>query len=340
MSNYKGIKGFQVQTRTEDPSEGIAGDFYYNSTTGQFKTISAGVGTWSSGANTPGFKSLFATAGTRDTTYLFAGGDEPGINDSTILYNGTSWSEQAELNLDRSGASGFGTSTAAVCTGGYRGEPPSPGYQADTEEWDGSSWTEVTDSPQIATNSGAAGSQTAGLQFGGGDNPGLTANTKTYDGTNWTEVNNLNTAKRRAMGYCIGTQTASLMIAGESATATLAEVESWDGTSWTEITDVNTARYLSAGSGSQTSSVIAGGRQGSNRYTNTELWDGTSWTETNDLATSRSYNVGSGSGDGSSANNSQQMYAAGVTGPSSTGNTTATEEWNIPDFEIKSVTTS
>ena len=51
MSEYKGIKGFQVQTRTEDPSptEAQAGDFYYNSTTGQFKTVNTGgapIGTW------------------------------------------------------------------------------------------------------------------------------------------------------------------------------------------------------------------------------------------------------------------------------------------------------
>ncbi len=41
MSEYKGIKGFQVQTRTEDPSptEAQVGDFYYNSTTGQFKNV-------------------------------------------------------------------------------------------------------------------------------------------------------------------------------------------------------------------------------------------------------------------------------------------------------------
>ena len=54
MSEYKGIKGFQVQTRTEDPTNGIAGDFYYNSTTGQFKTVNTGgapIGTWASGAN-------------------------------------------------------------------------------------------------------------------------------------------------------------------------------------------------------------------------------------------------------------------------------------------------
>ena len=41
MSEYKGIKGFQVQTRTEDPSPSdvqIVGDFYYNSST-VFKTL-------------------------------------------------------------------------------------------------------------------------------------------------------------------------------------------------------------------------------------------------------------------------------------------------------------
>ena len=51
MSEYKGIKGFQVQTRSEDPSptEVQVGDFYYNSSTGQFKTINDGgapIGTW------------------------------------------------------------------------------------------------------------------------------------------------------------------------------------------------------------------------------------------------------------------------------------------------------
>ena len=55
MAGYKGIKGFQVQTRSEDPSptEAQTGDFYYNSSTGQFKVINEGgapIGTWASGA--------------------------------------------------------------------------------------------------------------------------------------------------------------------------------------------------------------------------------------------------------------------------------------------------
>ena len=108
---------------------------------------------------------------------------------------------------------------------------------------------------------------------------------------------------------------------------------------WRTGNNLNSARQSGGGFGIYTAALMFGGTDGTNR-SYTEAYDGTSWTEVNDLATSRSYNVGSGSGDGSSANNSQQMYAAGVTGPSSTANTTATEEWNIPDFEIKSVTTS
>ena len=340
MSEYKGIKGFQVQTRTEDPTNGVAGDFYYNSTTGQFKTLSAGVGTWASGTSIPQNRSLYATSGTRDTTYIFGGSPQTNITTGTILYNGTSWTETHDTNRAVSAAGGFGTSTLAVLVNGYMGGNPSPTYYpTQAEEYDGSSWSNVNNTPEVSTECGSAGSQTAGLIFGGGNNPGLTANTKTYDGTNWTEVNELNDAKNRSMGYCMGTQTAAMIAGGDTGSITN-QVEQWDGSSWTEITEINTARFLSAGSGSQTSSVIAGGRQSTNRYTNTELWDGSSWTEVNDLSTSRSYNVGSGSGDGSSANNTQQMYAGGVTGPSSTANTTATEEWNIPDFTIKTVTTS
>ena len=53
MSEYKGIKGFQVQTRTSDPgpTEAQTGDFYYNSTTGQFKTVGLGVGSWATGGD-------------------------------------------------------------------------------------------------------------------------------------------------------------------------------------------------------------------------------------------------------------------------------------------------
>ena len=83
MSEYKGIKGFQVQTRTEDPgpTEAQAGDFYYNSSTGQFKTINEGgvsIGTWASGGNLNDARSQIGGVGTQTAAICIGGNTHPG----------------------------------------------------------------------------------------------------------------------------------------------------------------------------------------------------------------------------------------------------------------------
>ena len=271
---YQDREGFNIQNFSADQTS--VGQLYYNTSSGQFKTIGTGVGTWASGTNTPGNRSLYAGFGTATASLMVSGNTASAITDLNTSYNGTAWSELTEINLGRTSMSGFGTTAAGVVTGGYDGAVPAPSaYKTNVEEWDGSSWTEVTNTPEVATECGSAGSQTAGLIFGGYtplSSPNYVANTKTYDGTNWTEVNEVNTARNRSMGYAIGTQTAALFAGGDSGSVTGA-TESWDGSSWTtQSSSMNTARFLSAGSGSQTSAVVAGGRQGSNRYTNTELW--------------------------------------------------------------------
>ena len=69
MSEYKGIKGFQVQTRTENPGPTEAQmEILYNSTSGQFKTVNTGgapIGTWASGGNMNTGRSDLAGAGTQ-----------------------------------------------------------------------------------------------------------------------------------------------------------------------------------------------------------------------------------------------------------------------------------
>ena len=85
---------------------------------------------------------------------------------------------------------------------------------------------------------GAAGTQTAGLAFGG-YNPSTaasTVNTEKYDGSTWTEVNNMNTARTTLAGS--GTQTSALAYGGFSTDRT-GVTESYDGTSWTEVNDLN-----------------------------------------------------------------------------------------------------
>ena len=97
MSEYKGIKGFQVQTRTEDPgpTEAQAGDFYYNSSTGQFKTVGSGVGTgtWASGENLNTQRGQGGGTGASLTASILAGGKGPPGGPSVVVeqYNGSSW---------------------------------------------------------------------------------------------------------------------------------------------------------------------------------------------------------------------------------------------------------
>ena len=100
MSEYKGIKGFQVQTRDEDPSEGIVGDFYYNSLLGQFKTVNAGVGSWSSGGNLNTARKDLGSFGNGATNGIAVGGyggSGASAGNYVESYNGSSWTETTEI---------------------------------------------------------------------------------------------------------------------------------------------------------------------------------------------------------------------------------------------------
>jgi hypothetical protein len=128
MSNYKGIKGFNVQTRSEDPSEGIVGDFYYNSSTGQFKTINTATGSWASGNALNTARKDAAGFGAGATNGIVVGGYGGAPNNAgnyVESWNGSSWTETTEVNAGRGWSpAGAGTQTAGVITGG---QPLPPG---------------------------------------------------------------------------------------------------------------------------------------------------------------------------------------------------------------------
>ena len=108
-----------------------------------------------------------------------------------------------------------------------------------------------------------AGTQTAGIAFGGMTNPPAvdSANTEIYNGATWTEVNNLQTA-RNGLGRA-GTSTAALAIAGFVRSPTNAQVklvELWNGTNWTETTDINgVGKNMFGSGGTSTSALMFGG---------------------------------------------------------------------------------
>ena len=330
MSEYKGIKGFQVQTREQDPSEGIPGDFYYNSSTGQFKTIKTGVGSWSSGGSVNTARAYGGSSGTsRDAAMYFGGYTIPTNYANTEQYNGTSWTEVADLSNSRTSIGGFGNSlTAAVAVGGDEFPASSPRYLADVEEWGGSSWTSGTNIPTATQMVMGAGTLTAGLAIGGDQpsSPNLTQ-TLEYDGTNWTSGGALNTGKAFGRISC-GIQTAALVAGAPGYSAT---TEQYNGSSWTEVSDLNTAGSQGGGGGTYTSAITSGNVNTAS--VNAESWDGTSWTEVGNRSTD-AYAVG-----GAGSSNANAIVFAGYDS-SPAGFPTATEEWNLPDFEIKTVTTS
>jgi hypothetical protein len=109
-------------TPAADYADAITGDFYYNSSTGQFKTVNDGgapIGTWSSGGDLNTGRLGSAGFGTTVTTAHAAGGETTTKVAIVEAYNGTSWTEVSDLNTARQYMVGKdGSSTAALVAGG------------------------------------------------------------------------------------------------------------------------------------------------------------------------------------------------------------------------------
>jgi hypothetical protein len=158
------------------------------------------------------------------------------------------------LNTGRESGSSGANHSAALHFGG------NPASKANTESYNGTSWTEVNDLNTGRGYVGGQGTQTAALCFAG-NYPGVpfAALSETWDGTNWSEGNDLNTA-RYTVGNGTLAYTASICVGGLKSPATVAgEVELYDGTSWTEATEMNTARNGPFVSGDSANAISAGG---------------------------------------------------------------------------------
>jgi hypothetical protein len=268
MAEYKGIKGFKVQTVSTDPA-----------------ASAIATGTWASGGPLNTAREGIGSQGTQ-TAALAGAGQNASKLANVEIYDGSSWTEVTDVNLARSFSSGFGTTTAGLIAGGLPGSFP-PFSTANTETWNGSAWTEVNN---LNTARGAAGSatsspNTAGLIAGGGYVGAPAGNTnvvESWNGTSWTEVADLNTPRSFLTG--LGIQTAALVTGSSAITGV---TEQWDGSSWTEVADLNTGRRNLGASGLYTDGLVFGGDTDPGWSSLTEYWDGTSWTELNDLSTAR-----------------------------------------------------
>ena len=175
------------------------------------------------------------------TAAVAAGGDtttgSTGLTGVSEEFDGSSWTEGPDLNT--SGARmGAGTQTAGLVMTGGTG--PGPSANTKTEEYNGTSWSEVEDYPsEKVSDAASCGTQTAAMVATGFDGSNR-AYVNEYDGTNWAAATAYPSA-RYAMGL-FGIQTSAIGAGGSASPTTLAN--SYDGTNWTAVGSLGTGRQL------------------------------------------------------------------------------------------------
>ena len=328
MSDYESIHGTRVKYLTSDPTldSSVEGQVWYNSTSGTNKAL-VQIKAFSSAGSVPTqFYYAGGVGGVTDTLGIAGVGPSPQpAHNLCIEYSGFSWFAQPNLNTNRRAPYTFGTSTACVASGGDY-SPASPTLTQATEEWDGSSWTSVTNMPNEQGSFGASsGILTAGLVYGGYGNPQSTSvRTVAYDGTNWTAYptpgGDTNDAGNFTGGGG-GTQTAAIFSGGSPYAIRGVSTETFDGSSWTNVNNMNSQRSSQGMIGTQANGLYIGGRTPA-RTAATEEWDGSVWsTSPASLSTARNGSILSKSGSTSGG----ALIAAGYTG---TAYPTTTEEYN------------
>ena len=166
---------------------------------------------------------------------------------------------------------GAGVTTAGLIFGGDN-PAASPSRAANTETYNGTSWSEVNDLNTARWLPGAAGNQTAAIAIAG-DNSGFFGGVELYNGTSWTETTDINTTRIYGGGF--GTQTDCYYAGGFIPPASdSANTEYWNGTTWTEVADLGTARkYLvSAQNASSSAGLLSGGTPPPASSTASEEW--------------------------------------------------------------------
>ena len=288
MADYQDIRGLRVKYLSADPSVTVAGEVWYNSTTGTLRSQLL-TEAWSSGSPAVNSPRIFSGGDGPLTAAWMAGGGSSNPSDiaNTEEYNGSGWGSGGDLPAAVYGLAGVGPQSAALAFGGNS----AGSISAASNEYDGSTWASPASMPTGRNYICRAGTQTAALAFGG-SNPGPTSNTATseYDGSTWTSSpGSLPVGIEYAAGC--GTQTAALAAGGYHQPGGTAEPTAtlyYDGSTWTSAGTLPVGRWNTQGFGTQTDAVVAGGQPApAGNDTGGIRWDGTTWSADASLASAR-----------------------------------------------------
>jgi len=201
----------------------------------------------------------------------------------TENYDGTAWTNLPDMALDNN-SSNYSTAAGATGNAGFitsRG----PGFNQ-TEEWNFSAqvvtagaWSSGTALPGVRWNTSGAGTQTAGLVFGGSTGPAtptFLSTTFEYDGASWTAGGA--TPAARINQFSAGIQTAAIGGGGYN-TGNHATAYTYDGSTWTTITDTPYATKGAGAGGTSTAALIFGSDISPSDNQDSYSWNGSAWSE-------------------------------------------------------------
>ena len=212
MADYKSIHGTTIKSYTTDPDNPIEGQVWYDKTNEVLQyQIPNFVSAWATSTAVNTGRIDGAGAGTSTSSLFFSGAPYP-VSAYTESWNGTSWTEVADLNTTRQqGASAGSSNTAALVFGGETSTAKSD----HVEEWNGSSFSEKNDLNTARDQLAGVGhfSSTAILGVGGKIAPGSnTAIVEEWNGTSFTEIADLINGTKKSVG--VGTTSSALNIGG------------------------------------------------------------------------------------------------------------------------------
>ena len=258
MATYKEIQGTAVQSLASNTGT-IEGQIWYDTANNAFKlqTVTT-TASWATATSLPVSTDQAAAAGTYLAGIMFGGNSGPSYSNQSLTYDGSSWTATPSLNTATALAGGSGTSTAGLCVGGEL-QAPSFGDSDRTEEYDGSSWTTVTNRPAVIRNHSLFGLQTAAVSCLGIN---YTTVSQEYDGTNWSTGGTNNTARRGANDGT-GSETTGIVAGGQApgSPAGITATETYDGSSWTSSpASLPTGKFDCATFGNNLNAISAAGR--------------------------------------------------------------------------------
>ena len=194
-----------------------------------------------------------------------------------VYVSSSSWATGGAMNTARRQVAGFGESpTTAVVVCGQN--PPA---LANTEEYSGSSWTNVTANPQVRVKPFGTGTLTAGLVGGGESGPSSGTNSGEYDGTSWTNSATIPLTMYDSVAF--GPISAAVVTHGPQSPDTAVLLYAAGGT-WTTGTSSPQKLGAGSGAGTATAGIVMGE---STMIANTFEYDSGTWSAGGSLNTGR-----------------------------------------------------